>query len=110
MGLNAFNVGTLDATGKIQLTTQYGVLAAYRHVWNDRLHSSFGASFASADNDTQISGLAVPQAYQSAHTDIVWSPVERMTIGAEYIWGRRQEESGDEGILNRLQFSAKYLY
>jgi hypothetical protein len=110
MGLNAFNVGALDATGKIHLTTQYGVLAAYRHVWNDRLHSSFGASFASADNDTQISGLAVPEAYQSAHTDIVWSPVERMTIGAEYIWGRRQDESGDEGTLNRLQFSAKYLY
>ncbi len=110
MGLNAFNVGTLDATGKIHLTTQYGVLAAYRHVWNDRLHSSFGASFASADNDLQISGLAVPETYQSAHADIVWSPVERMTIGAEYIWGRRQDESGDEGTLNRLQFSAKYLY
>ena len=110
MGINAFNVGALDSDGSIELTTQYGIVAAYRHVWSDRFHSSFGASFASADNDTAITGLAVPRSYQSAHADIVWSPVERMSIGAEYIWGRRKDESGDDGILNRLQLSAKYLY
>jgi hypothetical protein len=110
LGLNSFNVGALDATNKIVLTTQYGLLAAYRHVWNDRFHSSFGASFSNADNDTAISGLAVPESYQSAHADIIWSPINRMSLGAEYIWGRRADESGDDGTLNRLQFSAKYLY
>ncbi len=110
LGLNSFNVGALDATNKIVLTTQYGAFAAYRHVWNERLHSSFGASYSSADNDTAISGLAVPESYQSAHADIIWSPVKRMSLGAEYIWGRRKDESGDNGTLNRLQFSAKYLY
>lgn len=110
MGLNAFNVGVLDANNEIELTAQYGILAAYRHVWNDRLHSSFGASFARADNDTAISGFGVPESYQTAHADIIWSPVERMSIGAEYIWGRRKDESGDDGMLNRLQLSAKYLY
>jgi exonuclease VII small subunit len=110
MGLNSFNVGALDAGDEISLTKQYGVLAAYRHVWNDRLHSSFGASFSRADNDTTISGSAVPASYQSAHADIIWSPIERMSLGAEYLWGRREDESGDDGVLNRLQFSAKYLY
>lgn len=110
LGLNSFNVGALDATNKIVLTTQYGMFAAYRHLWNDRLHSSFGASFSSADNDIAISGLAVPANYQSAHADIIWSPIDRMSLGAEYIWGRRKDESGDDGTLNRLQFSAKYLY
>jgi len=110
MGINAFNVGALTADGTIELTTQYGALAAYRHVWNDKLHSSFGASFANADNDTDISGLAVPKSYQSAHADIIWSPIERLSFGAEYIYGRREDESGDDGTLNRLQLSAKYLY
>ena len=110
MGLNSFNVGALDASSNIVLSTQYGVLAAYRHMWNDRLHSSLGVSFSAADNDTGISGFAVPRNYQSAHADIIWSPVNRMSIGAEYIWGRREDESGDNGTLNRLQFSAKYLY
>ncbi len=110
MGLNSFNVGALDANNKIDLTTQYGVLAAYRHVWNEQLYSSFGASFSAADNDTSISGFTVPESYQSAHADIVWLPTKRMSVGTEFIWGRRNDESGDDGTLNRLQFSAKYLY
>lgn len=110
MGLNSFNVGALDANNEINLITQYGVLAAYRHVWNNQLHSSFGASFSHADNDTTISGFAVPESYQSAHADLIWSPIERMSLGAEYIWGRRKDESGEDGMLNRVQFSVKYLY
>ncbi len=110
MGMNSFNVGTLDANGEINLTTQYGVLAAYRHVWNDNLYSSLGASFSDADNDTAISGFDVPESYQSAHANLVWSPIQRMSLGAEYILGRRKDESGNDGLLNRIQFSAIYLY
>jgi hypothetical protein len=110
LGLNSFNVGVLDAANKINLTTQYGVFAAYKHNWNERFHSSLGASFSSADNNVSISGSDVPAKYQSMHADIIWSPVDRMSLGAEYIWGRREDESGNDGTLNRLQFSAKYLY
>ena len=108
--MNSFNVGALNATDEIVLTTQYGLLGAFRHRWTDRLHSSIGASLSRADNDTLISGFAVPRRYESAHADIIWSPLNSMSIGAEYIWGRREDESGDNGTLNRLQFSAKYLY
>ena len=109
-GLNAFNAGVLDADGGIELTPQYGIFAAHRHFWSDRLYSSFGASLARADNDTALSGIAVPESYRSAHANIIWSPVRRMTLGAEYILGRRVDESGDDGILKRLQLSAKYVY
>lgn len=110
MGLNSFNVGALDANNKIDLTIQFGVLAAYRHFWNEHLYSFFGASFSAADNDTSISGFAVPESYQSAHANIIWLPTERMSLGTEVVWGRRKDESGADGILNRLQFSAKYVY
>ncbi len=110
MGMNSFNVGTLDANGEINLTTQYGVLAAYRRVWNDNMRSTLGVSFSDADNDTAISGFDVPESYQSSHVNLVWSPIQRMSLGAEYIWGRRKDESGNDGKLNRIQFSAMYLY
>ena len=110
LGLNSYNVGTLDATNNIVLTRQYGVLVAYKHLWTHRLQSSLGASFSGAANETATSGFAVPRNYQSAHANIVWSPIERMRIGAEYIWGRREDESGDDGTLNRLLLSAEYLY
>lgn len=45
-----------------------------------------------------------------SHTKWMASSVIRvMSLGAEYIGGRT-DESGDDGTLNRLQFSAKYLY
>ena len=110
MGMNSFNVGTLDANGEINLTTQYGALAAYRHVWNEKLHSSLGASFSNADNDTELSGFDVPESFQSVHANLIWSPIERMSLGAEYIWGRRIDESGNDGKLNRIQISAMYQY
>lgn len=47
---------------------------------------------------------------QCSRLYLIWSPVSRMTIGAEYIRGRRVDESGDDGTLNRLQLSAKYVY
>lgn len=110
LGLNAFNAGALDADGNINPLRQYGIVGAYRHVWSDTLYSTFGASFARADNDTSISLMAVPRSYQSAHLNLIWSPVGRMTVGAEYLWGRRVDESGDDGVLNRVQLSAKYVY
>ena len=110
MGLNAFNVGALDADGRIELTPQFGAFAAYQHAWNYEWRSLIGASIAEADNDVAISGLDVAKSYQSLHANIVWSPYPRMSIGAEYIYGRREDESGADGVLNRLQLSAKYLY
>jgi hypothetical protein len=110
LGLNAFNVGALNADNTIELTPQFGVYAAYRHRWSSQWHSSLGVSVAEADNDTAISGFDVPKSYQSGHVNIIWTPIQRMSVGAEYIWGRREDESGADGVLNRLQFSAKYLY
>tara|TARA_R110002096_G_scaffold17196_2_gene59442 strand:+ start:25813 stop:26145 length:333 start_codon:yes stop_codon:yes gene_type:complete len=110
MGMNSFNVGALDANGEINLTTMYGGLAAYRHVWNDNMRSTLGVSFSDADNDTALSGLDVPESFRSLHANFIWSPLERMSLGAEYIWGRRIDESGNDGKLNRLQLSAIYQY
>ncbi len=110
MGMNSYNAGTLDANGKINLTTQFGALAAYRHVWNDSMHSSLGVSFSESENDTALSGLDVPESFQSVHANLIWSPIARMSLGAEYIWGRRKDESGNDGTLGRLQLSAIYLY
>ena len=110
MGMNSYNGGTLDANGEINLTTQYGGLAAYRHVRNDSMHSTLGVSFSNADNDTALSGFDVPESFQSVHANLIWSPIERMSLGAEYIWGQRKDESGNDGTLSRIQLSAIYLY
>ncbi len=47
---------------------------------------------------------------QSFHANLVWSPLPKLDLGVEYIFANREIESGEDGDLNRFQFSAKYAY
>jgi hypothetical protein len=50
------------------------------------------------------------QSTQSAHVNLVWSPVANTDVGVEYIVANRRTEDGASGRLNRLQASAKYTF
>jgi hypothetical protein len=38
------------------------------------------------------------------------SPIDHMDIGAEYLWGQRDNKNGDVGTARRIQVSTKYLF
>ena len=46
----------------------------------------------------------------SIHVNLIWSPVPKMDFGIEYMHANREVESGADGDLDRIQFSAKYAY
>ena len=103
--------GTLDATaGAIETT---GVLAGYvawRHAFNPQLRGSLFYSRAQFDNDTAWTGLAVTRAAQSFHANLIYSPLPKLDIGAELIWGNRELENGSDGDLRRIHTSIKYSF
>jgi hypothetical protein len=37
--------------------------------------------------------------------NLIWNPVERLYLGAEYLFGTRENISGDRGEANRVQIS-----
>jgi hypothetical protein len=47
---------------------------------------------------------------KSLHLNLIYSPVPKMDFGVELLYAEREVESGDDGDLTRLQFSAKYAY
>ena len=47
---------------------------------------------------------------QSAHVNLIWSPVANTDLGVEYIVASRRTEDGQSGHLNRLQVAAKYSF
>ena len=47
---------------------------------------------------------------QSMHVNLIYSPVPKMDFGIEFLYADREVESGVDGDLTRLQFSAKYAY
>jgi hypothetical protein len=41
---------------------------------------------------------------------LIWSPIGSVNTGIEYLWGYRELENGEDGDINRVQFSAQYLF
>ncbi len=109
MGLNSFRSGVIDANGDIELIDQVGFFAAYRHLWNSQWRSNFSISASEADNPTEA-GTGVAESYQSVHANLIYKPTSALDFGAEILHATKELESGADGSMNRLQFSAKYVY
>lgn len=80
----------------------------YIHHWRDDIKS--GISYSIADlspNPAQSSG-SIEQT-QDARLNLIVTPVTRMDVGGELLYGRRKDVSGDSGTAWRVQFSVKYL-
>ena len=96
--------GQLDAIG---VTAGY---LAYKHAWTPQWRSTVTYSMLQIDNDTAKTGVAQSKNIQSASVNLLYSPVARLTFGGEYRHAMRELENGQDGNLDRLQFSAKYLF
>jgi outer membrane murein-binding lipoprotein Lpp len=97
-------------THDIELSDQWGGFVSYHHFWTDALRSSIVYSLAERDNDLDYVTDAVDKKYQSVHANLIWSPVARVNIGVEYIWGYREVENGEDGDMNRVQTAFQYKF
>lgn len=104
-----FTDGTLDARSRIDLPNEWATQASYRHFWTDALRSSFVLSGLGASYDNGVAGTLNRRA-QSAHLNLIWTPVKNADVGIEYIHARREVQNGQTGNLNRIQASAQYSF
>jgi hypothetical protein len=101
--------GYLDAAGQLQLAEQRSGFVAYRHFWTPTLRSSAEVSAANS-NPPAGTFSGINKSDRSQHLNLIWSPVKQVNLGGEVIHARRTVVGGDTGTLNRLQFSAQYLF
>ena len=57
-----------------------------------------------------LTGLGVTEGVRSFHVNFIYSPLPKVDVGAELIWGERALESGAEGELRRLHTHVKYSF
>jgi DcaP outer membrane protein len=84
-----------------------GVLAYLDHSWNDTLSTSIGYSLTQVSN----TNFQAPIAYHKgdyASVNLLWSPVKKVLIGGELMYGKRTNNDGVTGDDVRFQFSVKY--
>ncbi|MGI9286749.1 MAG: DcaP family trimeric outer membrane transporter [Pseudomonadales bacterium] len=110
VGLNVANGAVLDANGDLEAIDSLSGFVSYRHFWSEQWRSNLTLSTFSADNDDDLTGGGATKEAQSVHVNLLFSPNPKFTVGVEYMIATRENEAGDDGDLNRLQFSGKYAF
>ena len=89
-----------------------GVLAGYvgwRHAFTPKLRTNLIYARSDYDNDGTL-GPLVTKSVQSIRGNIFYTPMPKVDIGAEYMYGVREIEDGRKGDINRVQFTTKYSF
>jgi len=110
MGLNTANGAVLDGDGNLHAIDSTGVFGSYRHLWSSKWRSNFTVGYLAVDNDTDLTGMNVTKNAMSYHINAIYSPQPKLDFGLEFMYADRKVESGNDGDLTRLQFSAKYAF
>lgn len=110
MGLNTANGAVLDADGNLHAIDSWGAFGSFRHLWSDKWRSNATLGYLSVDNDTELTGMGVTKTASSVHLNLIYSPQPKLDFGIEFMYADREIESGADGDMTRLQFSAKYAY
>jgi len=97
-------------TGDLQL---FDVIAGYvslQHWWGiNQLRSNFTLGAVDVNNP----GFLEDDAYLSTlrfSSNLIWSPIPRIDIGGEFLWGERENEDGESGNASQLQMAVKYRF
>ena len=110
LGLNTANGAVIDSDGNLEAIDQTGWFVAYRHIWNKKWRSSFMYSALSIDNETDLTGTGVTKDVYSAHVNLLYEPIPKLTVGGEIMFAEREIESGLDGDMTRVILSAKYAF
>jgi hypothetical protein len=86
---------------------EYGYALGYQHFWLPNLRSTAVYGYAYTGYPTSLigptQGVVSNRVLQTAHVNLIWSPVAFIDAGVEYFWGQRQTASnnikGDEQTL-----------
>jgi len=110
LGLGIASDTVLDAGGELEPIDGYGAFASWRHAFSPKLRGNVFYSMAHFDNDAALTGLSATERAQSFHVNLIYSPVPKLDIGAELIWGERSLENELDGDLRRFHTHVKYSF
>jgi hypothetical protein len=86
-----------------------GMLAYYDHWWSDKWSSSIGYSLTEVDN-TNFQDPGAFSRIDYASGNLLHYPADNLMIGAELMWGERENNDGASEDDVRFQFTAKYSF
>ena len=85
----------------------FGAFGSIQHFWSHRFRSNLVYGYVNSDNPGFVSGDTFDNT-QYAAVDFIWTPYKPVTLGVEYLWGRRENKDGASGTANRYLFSSRF--
>jgi hypothetical protein len=99
------NLATSELT-TLPVFSTYGGLQLW---WTDSLRTNLVCGYNSVDNPGFIDGGALKSTLYTA-VNLVWNPIDKVTVGIEYLYGNRKNEDGVSGEANRILLSSRFVY
>jgi hypothetical protein len=102
----------VTTSGDVDAVQQIAGFGGYEHIWGGAKNwrSNLILGYSKTDDPPELSSTNFTEETLSLHANLFMDPVPGARLGIEYIYGTRETYSGDDGDLNRLQFSAMYVF
>ncbi|SFJ26660.1 DcaP family trimeric outer membrane transporter [Planctomicrobium piriforme] len=101
--------GAVTANGGFETLPATSWTASYEHWYNRHWLSNF--TFSSVDmGSTDALPATTFSSSKYLAASLWWVPVRNVSIGAEYLWGERQNLNGQQGRASRIQTVAQYNF
>ena len=97
------------STGDMELLDVAAGYVSGQHWWGANLRSNFTLGLVYVDEPD----FADEKAYDytiRASGNLLWSPIRRVQLGGEFLWGKRENVDGSSGEATQLQLAAKYRF
>ena len=101
--------GIFSPEGELKLFDITSGYVSYQHWWKGSIRSNFTFGAVEVDNPSFVEGDAYKRTLRFS-SNIFWMPTPRIDIGAEYLWGNRQNENGDNDDATQIQLAARYRF
>jgi hypothetical protein len=87
----------------------FGFYGGYQHFWSKQWRSNLAFGHVDAKNP-DISAPDTLNETSYTALNLIWSPYKPVTLGAEYLWGLREDQDGASGTSSRIIFSSKVIF
>ena len=95
--------------GSLETLKAFAGYFSAQHWWTPKMRSNIVYSWVSMTNHSFQPGDDLERTTR-ATINWLWSPIPRVDLGAEFLWGRRQDRNGNEGIAKQFQVATTYRF
>ena len=100
----------VDASGGLDTVGVAAGYLSYHQVWTPTWRSNLTLATLQVDNDPALVAGSATKSVDSGHVNLLYEPAQKLLFGLEYLHAIRKTENGQDGALDRVQFSAKYSF